>query len=252
MKKNIPLRPIKKPTKVSLFVSNPNVGAIDTETYTDYDGVNKIYALGFRTNLNPKPVIYYIDKDNLDSRKIILDILKNKGEIFYSDTDSIITNIELDNSMISPNELGKLKLEHKIDKGIFISGKTYWLSNDNGEVINRAKGIKSSSISYFDYVNLLNDSNIDTAIKTESKINWDIGHVTIGDKMVNINSDSYTKRLKVKVDGKWVDTRPLVINNINKSIIIYKNNFNLITYSDPKNAYLILRITTLTIIKCFG
>lgn len=166
--------------------------------------------------------------------KIKLDILKNKGEIFYSDTDSIVTNKELDDSMISSNEIGKLKLEHKIDKGIFISGKTYWLSDDNGEVINRAKGIKSSSISYFDYVNLLNDSNIDTAIKTESKINWDIGHVTIGDKMVNINSNSYTKRLKVKIYGKWVDTKPLIINNINKSIIIYKNNFSLITYSDTK------------------
>jgi hypothetical protein len=31
-----------------------------------------------------------------------------------------------------------------------------------------------------------------------------------------------------------VDTKPLIINNINKSIIIYKNNFSLITYSDPK------------------
>ena len=31
-----------------------------------------------------------------------------------------------------------------------------------------------------------------------------------------------------------MDTKPLIINNINKSIIIYKNNFSLLTYSDPK------------------
>lgn len=166
--------------------------------------------------------------------KIKLDILKHKGDIFYSDTDSIVTNIKLDDSMVSPTELGKLKLEHNIDKGIFISGKTYWLSNNKGEVINKAKGIKSTSLSYFDYMNLLNDHNIDTAIKTESKTNWDLGHVTIGEKMVNINSDSYTKRLKVKVDGKWINTKPLFINTIDKSIVVYKNNFSLITYSDPK------------------
>ena len=49
-----------------------------------------------------------------------------------------------------------------------------------------------------------------------------------------VNSNSYTKCLKVKIYGKWLDTKPLIINNINKFIIIYKNNFSLITYSDPK------------------
>ena len=86
MKKNISLRPINKPKKVSLFVSNPNIGAIDTETYTDYDGVNKIYALGFRTNLNSKPIIYYIDKENLDSRKIVLDMVNELLRPKYSKT----------------------------------------------------------------------------------------------------------------------------------------------------------------------
>lgn len=52
--------------------------------------------------------------------------------------------------------------------------------------------------------------------------------------IIGLNSNSYTKRLKVKLYGKWVDTKPLIINNINKSILIYKNNFRLITYSDPK------------------
>lgn len=77
-------------------------------------------------------------------------------QILIADTDSIVTNIELDKDMVNSNELGKLKLEHKVDKGIFISGKLYWLSNSLGEVIVRAKGIKSTSITYFDYIKLLN------------------------------------------------------------------------------------------------
>nr|YP_009543519.1 DNA polymerase type B [Coniothyrium glycines]AYU74409.1 DNA polymerase type B [Coniothyrium glycines] len=163
--------------------------------------------------------------------RIKLQILNEKGKLFYSDTDSIVTDKELDPSMISPNEIGKLKLEHKVDEGIFISGKTYWLYNTKGKVVNKAKGIKSKSLSYIDYMKLLNDNNVDTAIKTTSKIDWDLGYVTINDNEdVTINSDSYKKRDKVRLDGRWIDTKPLVINNIDKSISIYENNFNLITY----------------------
>lgn len=55
--------------------------------------------------------------------KIKLDILKSGGDIFYSDTDSIVTNIKLDDSMIDSKEIGKLKFEHTVKSGIFISGK---------------------------------------------------------------------------------------------------------------------------------
>jgi len=43
------------------------------------------------------------------------------GNIYYSDTDSIVTYIVLPNSMVSSNVLGKNKLEHKSDKGIFLA-----------------------------------------------------------------------------------------------------------------------------------
>ena len=57
--------------------------------------------------------------------KLKLEILRHGGELYYSDTDSIVTDIKLPDSMISNNELGKLKLEHEVIKGIFISGKFY-------------------------------------------------------------------------------------------------------------------------------
>lgn len=126
--------------------------------------------------------------------------------------------------------MGKLKLEHKIEKAIFIAGKTYWMCNDMGKFINKAKGIKSKSLSYFDYTKLLNNTNIDTAIKRESKINCTIGDVKITDKNVNILADSYTKRNKNFIEGKWVDTRPLIINYLDKSIVLYTNRLSLIPY----------------------
>lgn len=54
--------------------------------------------------------------------KLKLDILKTNGKIFYSDTDSIVTNKRLSDKLTA-TEIGLLKLEHGIEKGIFISGK---------------------------------------------------------------------------------------------------------------------------------
>jgi hypothetical protein len=75
MKENQKLRAIEKGRKVSnLFVANPNIGVIDTETYTSSDDIQKIYCLGFKTNLAPSPKTYYID-DKLDSTKIVLEMI---------------------------------------------------------------------------------------------------------------------------------------------------------------------------------
>jgi hypothetical protein len=102
--------------------------------------------------------------------KIKMYILSKGGSIYYSDTDSIVTNTKLSGIMIDNKEIGKLKLEHKVKEGIFISGKTYCLYDDQGNFINKAKGIKSNSLDYSQYLKLLNNENINTAVKTSSKI----------------------------------------------------------------------------------
>lgn len=72
--------------------------------------------------------------------KIKLDILSKGGEIYYTDTDSIVTNIPLDSNLVG-NKLGQFKLVYKIKKGYFISSKTYCLIlNDNSQII-KAKGV---------------------------------------------------------------------------------------------------------------
>lgn len=79
--------------------------------------------------------------------------------------------------MVNDKEIGKLKLEHKVDKCIFISGKLYCLYGNFGKYINRAKGVKSTSLLYFDYMKLLDKHNIDKAIKKVSKVDSVKGHV---------------------------------------------------------------------------
>jgi hypothetical protein len=57
------------------FVVDSKIGAIYTETFLDFDSIQKVYALGHRTNLENKPITFYIDKDTFDSDKLIINII---------------------------------------------------------------------------------------------------------------------------------------------------------------------------------
>ena len=74
-KQNIKLKAIIKPSSNVLFVHNPNIGVIDIETYLAKDNIQKVHAIGFKTNLDKNPVTYYISKQDLDHNKIILSLI---------------------------------------------------------------------------------------------------------------------------------------------------------------------------------
>ena len=66
-----------------------------------------------------------------------------------TDTDSIVTDIPLDKSLIGPNP-GQLKLEYEIKEGYFISAKTYCLVlKDNSLIINLIKSDINKETSLF-------------------------------------------------------------------------------------------------------
>jgi len=172
--------------------------------------------------------------------KIKNQILKKGGLIYYSDTDSIVTNIELPQDMVDPKVLGKLKLEHKIKRGYFITSKTYCLIDqdkqnsvyikapglnfDYGAITIISKGINSESINESDYVEMLKGNEV-TGLKTSSTTNYYEGSVLIKDIPVKLYPESYTKRSKIYKDvksiqtsssmdiavGLWVDTKPLIL-----------------------------------------
>src|SRR5947209_7997229 len=82
--------------------------------------------------------------------QIKLDILSKGGSIYYTDTDSIVTNIKLPSSMIG-NEIGMFKLEHEICEGYFIGCKTYSMKTSNEGVIIKSKGAHKSDLCYKDF-----------------------------------------------------------------------------------------------------
>jgi hypothetical protein len=76
--------------------------------------------------------------------RIHMSQFKNNLDInlYYSDTDSIYTDSELDQSFIDNKILGKLKLEHVCKKAIFLAAKVYCLETINKESIYKVKGLK--------------------------------------------------------------------------------------------------------------
>ncbi|RKF65812.1 putative DNA polymerase [Erysiphe neolycopersici] len=138
--------------------------------------------------------------------KIKLEILEKGGEIYYSDTDSIVTNTELPMNLVG-KELGKFKVEYKIKEAYFISSKTYclvledeYVTDENKGVIIKSKGVFDNSLKLEDFKNMyLNNENV-KAIKPDTKTNYSEGlYSSISKNFTNLNNETISKKEKKEI-----------------------------------------------------
>lgn len=87
----------------------------------------------------------------MKKRKLL--ILSKRGSIYYTDTDCIVTDIKLDDTVIG-NEIGKFKLEHVIKQEYFLSNKTYAFRKSKGKVVIKTKGTYSRSVNFEQFNNI--------------------------------------------------------------------------------------------------
>ena len=152
--------------------------------------------------------------------KIKLDIIKKGGQIYYTDTDSLVLDKNYIDSSLIGNKLGQFKLEYDIKEAYFISNKTYCLVLNNNEnknnIIIKAKGINNNSITLNDFKDMyFNNKNINTE-KTSTITNYEKGSVVIQNQNIELNYNSYTKREKLfNTNNLWIDTKPLNLKNEN-------------------------------------
>jgi len=152
--------------------------------------------------------------------KVKLDILNKGGNIYYTDTDSIVTDIPLNNV---GNKLGEFKLEHKVKKGYFVSAKTYGLILENNKTLCKSKGVVENGLSIEDCIKLYHGLNVEVP-KVSAIRNYAKGSVLIKSDTIKLDYDSYKKRIKIfDENSKWVDTKPLIIEGDN---LIENNNNN--------------------------
>lgn len=144
------------------------------------------------------------------------------------DTDSIVTDKPLPNHEIGP-ELGKMKLEYFIVKGLHSSPKTYWhlplfnyfpsLTNEKKKHLDLVPIVKSKGtgkdISLESFEKLL---NLQTILYVKEKWFKDRENSTINVRQVSLKVRGGTnKRIMVIKNGVWVDTLPLRYDEIPKN-----------------------------------
>ena len=83
------------------------------------------------------------------------------AKLYYSDTDSIIINKPLSDKYVG-KELGLFKLEHEINKGIFIRNKLYIIQNSNKDFVIKSSGVDSKHLNWDKFELLLKGESVIT------------------------------------------------------------------------------------------
>jgi len=157
-----------------------NINVIHKDYYSDFE--NKfIDQITNKIEIDDYIMVFYNSSDNLNEdqeehnvsvsiaaaitaySRIHMTQFKNNPNInlYYSDTDSIYTDSELDSSFIDSKILGKLKLEHVCKRAIFLTPKVYCLETIEGEFIYKIKGLKKDTdLSFQDFEKLLIKNSI--------------------------------------------------------------------------------------------
>ena len=108
--------------------------------------------------------------------RIYMSQFKNNPRLtlYYSDTDSVVIDEILPDLLVG-SELGQLKLEHIVERAVFLAPKVYGLVTDKGDQIIKVKGVTKV---------LIDDLNID-----------DLESLLVKDSTLEFNQDKWFKRI---------------------------------------------------------
>ena len=151
------------------YKNDPFISDIGQMIHYNRDDLRKS---GLNKNLNV-PSAVHIAAAIASYARIIINEYKNipDNPCIMSDTDSAVLPYSLPDHLVG-KELGKMKLVHKIKKGIFIKKKLYYiLTSDNQEII-RSSGINSSRLSHESFIQLLQGETIFIE-RTTFNLDWD-------------------------------------------------------------------------------
>jgi hypothetical protein len=183
--------------------------------------------------------------------KFKLHIFKSGGKIFYSDTDSLVTDIKLDDKFVG-KDIGQFKLEYELKEAYFISSKTYclilkdeYVTDKNKGIIIKAKGLFENSLTVESFKTMYYLKQSVKGLKNNSITNYSEGYVKIETQKINLDYNVYKKRNKIySRSGLWIDTRPLYYYPDEQLINGVKSNKNLIDHSELVNIYSLSTIFT--------
>jgi hypothetical protein len=206
-------------TEVEIFDTSTEEGRKDMLEYLDIFNIsiqdcvkidnkallirNTMYALNYEEELDMfhgLDVNIAIASFITSYSRIVMSHFKNNPDfnLYYSDTDSIVIDTTLPEPMVGKS-LGLVKLEHEINKAVFIAPKVYGLVTEDGEEIIKIKGFSPDRIKENDIsVNLLEQLLIKDSEKEFSQEKWFKkvleGQIRIEDKIYTLKTTSNKRR----------------------------------------------------------
>ena len=94
---------------------------------------------------------YVTSRARLVLLKGLRDVIKRGGNVYYCDTDSIVSDIELDPAIVDESRLGAWKLEGKPIKGLFIRPKVYTEMFEDENPTIKFKGVSRETQEQLDF-----------------------------------------------------------------------------------------------------
>jgi hypothetical protein len=142
-----------------------------------------------------------------------------KINLYYTDTDSIYTDSDIDESFISDTILGKLKIEHICKKAIFLSPKVYCLETIDKEFIYKVKGLKHEiELTMKDFKNLLCKDAFIEKFQTKWMKNLSKGQIKLLESIYTLKVTDNKRQLVYDKNNKLISTKAYRINK-DKEII---------------------------------
>ncbi|XP_073313483.1 DNA polymerase-like [Primulina huaijiensis] len=135
----------------------------------------------------------------------------SRPDCYYTDTDSIVLGSPLPEDQISSSELGKFKLEHQVNRGIFLAPKSYMLEIEDERHIIKHKGPAKDLVTSEWFVRQLADLSQTEKIPTDAnfRIDWKRLQIVKKELILNLGLPRSTKRENIyESNNVWIDTRP--------------------------------------------
>lgn len=138
-------------------------------------------------------------------------------KLYYSDTDSIVINKPLPDNMIG-SALGQVKLEHIINRAVFLAPKVYGFITEDGQEILKVKGLTKEVINKLTFNDLesllIQDSSQEF---TQEKWNKSVinGTITTSNQLYTLKTTN-SKRNAIYENGLFTNTKPYNYDEIHK------------------------------------
>ncbi|HNF29018.1 MAG TPA: DNA polymerase, partial [Chitinophagaceae bacterium] len=174
---------------------------------TDFDSVFKSlisnYTPIYKKNIN---LISHVSSAITAYARIYMHQFINNNNVYYTDTDSIVTDFKLDQNLVSDTEIGKFKLVHEFKEAYFINPKVYALKKSETDIILKSKG-QAFFDSYHIYEELYKTPGYYTENFNFFQRNLKTYEV-LKVKNSGFFSNYFLKRNKIYKNNCWVDTEP--------------------------------------------